>query len=69
MKLENEQAFPLAGKVLTDEDWAEIDAAFAENKDPFATGEQLERFANLHRRIVGMGLPPFGMPDTSEAKT
>ncbi len=62
MKLENEEAFPLAEKVLTEEDWADIDAAFAENRDPFATGEQLDRFANLHRRIVGMGLPLVGMP-------
>lgn len=60
--LENLEAFPLAEKVLTEEDWAAIDAAFAENDDPLAGGkDEKQRFAELHRRILALGAPPPGL--------
>ena len=39
MRKEEEQLFPLAEKLFTPEDWAAIDRAFEENRDPLATGE------------------------------
>lgn len=39
MRKEEEQLFPLAERLLTREDWAALDRAFDENRDPVATGE------------------------------
>lgn len=39
MRKEEEQLFPLAEKLFTPQDWAAIDRAFEENRDPLATGE------------------------------
>jgi len=39
MRKEEEQLFPLAEKLFTAEDWAAIDRAFEENRDPLAAGE------------------------------
>ena len=39
MRKEEEQLFPLAETLFTPEDWAAIDRAFEENRDPIATGE------------------------------
>ena len=60
--LENTEAFPLAEQVLTEEDWVEINAAFLDNDDPIVGGPEREKYAALHKRIVGLGLPPMGMP-------
>ena len=60
--LENLDAFPLAEQVLTEGDWAAIDAAFADNDDPLAGGkDEKQRFAELHRRILALGAPPPGL--------
>jgi hemerythrin-like domain-containing protein len=61
LDLENKKAFPMAEKVLTEEDWAEIDAAFSDNNDPIVAGAEKTRFDQLHKRIMDLGLPPFGM--------
>ena len=39
MRKEEEQLFPLAEKLFTPADWAAIDRAFEENRDPVAAGE------------------------------
>lgn len=39
MRKEEEQLFPLAEQLFTPGDWAAIDRAFEENRDPVATGE------------------------------
>lgn len=59
--LENGEAFPLAEKVLTEEDWEAIDAAFAANDDPLAGGAANARFDVLHRRILALAAPPPGL--------
>lgn len=59
---ENREAFPLAERILSEDDWAEIDTAFADNDDPMLGGPQRDKFAALYNRIVGLGLPPLGMP-------
>lgn len=39
MRKEEEELFPLAERLFTAEDWAAIDRAFEENRDPIAAGE------------------------------
>jgi hemerythrin-like domain-containing protein len=61
MRTEEERVLPLATRVLTADDWAGIDAAFAANRDPL-TGHPPEReFALLFRRIVDLLPPPLGV--------
>ncbi|HOV03274.1 MAG TPA: hemerythrin domain-containing protein [Hyphomicrobiales bacterium] len=60
MRMENHEAFPLAQKLLTEDDWEAIDKAFAENIDPLSGEAPPDRFSELQRRIMDLGLPPFG---------
>lgn len=39
MRKEEEQVFPLAERLFTPVEWAAIDRAFEENRDPIASGE------------------------------
>ena len=48
---------PLAERVLTSEDWAEIDAAFADNRDPRFGGDTEAEFRRLFSRIVNLAGP------------
>ena len=65
LQTEEDEAFPLAERILSEVDWAPIDQAFADNADPFLDGTARQRFAALHRRITALGLPPMGLgPDT-----
>jgi len=59
MNTEEHLVFPLARKHLTAEDWAEIDAAFLANDNPWqgAAGE----YAALFTRIVNMAPAPVGL--------
>lgn len=63
MRGEEEKLLPLAQRVLLPQDWAAIDAAFAENRDPVAgVGERdfqalFTRIANLAPAPVGVGEP------------
>lgn len=59
MNTEEHQIFPLARKYLTAEDWAEIDAAFLANGNPWEgpAGE----YAKLFSRIVNMAPAPVGL--------
>lgn len=67
--------FPLARKTLTAEDWAEIDAAFANDDDPMfgdkARAELralLSRIANYAPEPIGLGLDYSSPPPASEIK-
>ncbi|AKU11152.1 hemerythrin HHE cation binding domain-containing protein [Azoarcus sp. CIB] len=59
---EETELLPLARQDLRDEDWAEIDAAFLANKDPWSgpTGE----FRALFSRIVTLVPAPYGVGAT-----
>jgi branched-chain amino acid transport system ATP-binding protein len=59
LNLEEATLLPIAREALSDADWAEVDAAFAENFDPFSglDGE----FRDLFHRIVNMTPAPFGL--------
>ena len=62
MRKEEELLLPLARRVLTAEDWAAVDAAFAENTDPVAgVGER--SFRQLFSRIAHLAPAPVGLAD------
>jgi hemerythrin-like domain-containing protein len=61
MRKEEEQAFPLAEKLLTAEDWAAIDRAFGENADPLASARDEKDFRKLFSRIANLAPPPIGV--------
>jgi hemerythrin-like domain-containing protein len=60
MQQEEELVLPLAERELTEEDWREIDAAFAGNADPLITKDVEQDFEQLFKRIVKVAVPPIG---------
>jgi len=61
MRKEEEQVFPLAERLFSGKDWAEIDREFAENADPLAPARQEKDFRMLFSRIVELAPPPIGV--------
>ncbi len=61
MALEEEQLLPLAERVLTDEDWAELDEAFMANRDPLTGHEPEADYRALFTRIVNLVPAPIGL--------
>jgi hemerythrin-like domain-containing protein len=61
MDTEEREVLPLARRVLTDEDWLTIDAAFAENRDPLTGHTPSEEFRALFSRIVNLAPAPLGL--------
>jgi hemerythrin-like domain-containing protein len=60
MQQEEEVVLPLAERVLTEEDWREIDAAFAGNADPLIAKDVEKNFERLFKHIVNIAPPPLG---------
>jgi hemerythrin-like domain-containing protein len=61
MALEEREILPLAERVLTAEDWLDMDAAFTANRDPL-TGHPAEPdYRALFTRIVGIVPAPIGL--------
>lgn len=61
MSLEEKQIMPLAEQMLTAEDWAELDAAFAANRDPLTGHEPEDDYRALFSRIVNALPAPLGL--------
>ena len=61
MALEEGQILPLAEQVLTAQDWAELDAAFAANRDPLTGHEPEDDYRALFSRIVNSLPAPLGL--------
>lgn len=61
MREEEDVVLPLAERVLLDEDWKEIDAAFEDNKDPLISKVVQEDFDKLFSHIVNIAPPPIGV--------
>lgn len=61
MTIEKEQILPLAERLLTAEDWAELDAAFAANRDPLTGLEPDAEYRSLFTRIVNAVPAPIGL--------
>ena len=67
MKKEEEEVFPLALKLLTPKDWAAIDRAFADNRDPLASLREERNMREVLDRIVNLAPPPVGVgPDLKD---
>lgn len=61
MRLEEEQLLPLAERVLTAEDWAELDQFFSANCDPLTGHEPEADYRALFTRIVNSVPAPIGL--------
>ncbi|MGH8633962.1 MAG: hemerythrin domain-containing protein [Burkholderiales bacterium] len=68
MRKEEDLLFPLAQKVLTIVDWAMIDIAFGENRDPLAVGRDTRDFDKFFNRIVELAPPPIGLGQESRPR-
>jgi len=61
MALEEREILPLAERVLTPEDWRELDAAFSANRDPLTGCTPDAPYQALFTRIVNMVPAPIGL--------
>ena len=61
MHVEETQLLPAAAKVLSPEDWKQLDAAFERDRDPLAGGTQEPAYARLFTRIVTRAPAPIGV--------
>lgn len=61
MRLEEEAILPLAQKVLTEQDWAELDEGFEANRDPLLGHTPEEEYRALFSRIVNTVPAPIGL--------
>ena len=60
MRLEENEALPLAKAHLTGSDCDVIDAAFLGHTDPLFGAERGAEYQDLFRRIVDLAPPPLG---------
>jgi hemerythrin-like domain-containing protein len=61
MRLEETEILPLAERVLSAADWAELDAAFQANKDPLTGHPPDDIYRPLFKRIVMTAPAPIGL--------
>ena len=61
MALEEQQVLPLAARVLSPQDWQELDEAFLANRDFLAGAEPEAEYTNLFSRIVRLVPAPIGL--------
>lgn len=56
---------PMAKRALHPEDWVEINAAFADNKDPLFSDEAQAGSRALYSRVVNLAPAPYGLADAT----
>ena len=61
MAVEEQEILPLAERVLTPQDWADLDDAFAANRDPLTGHEPDADYRALFTRIVNLVPAPIGL--------
>jgi hemerythrin-like domain-containing protein len=61
MRLEEDVILPLALKVLTDDDWTRLDAAFDQHRDPLTGHAPPAEYEALFSRIVRLAPAPIGL--------
>lgn len=61
MAIEESQVMPLARDRLSDDDWIELDAAFAANRDPLTGHAAPDEYRALFSRIVAQAPAPIGL--------
>ena len=67
IRLEETEVLPLAERLFTERDWAELDDAFMKNRDPLTYRDGEDEFRPLFKRIL-MTLPaPLGLGPATEA--
>lgn len=63
MEKEEKQVLPVAERIFTDQDWKEVEAAFAANADPMLGKSTGDEFRELFSRIVRLTPAPMGLGD------
>lgn len=58
---EEREAMPLARRILTAPDWAEIDARFLDNQDPVFGEQARAEFRELYHRVVSLAPESVGL--------
>lgn len=66
MRIEETQLLPAAERLLTSSDWAELDKAFATDRDPLAGGKYDPAYDRLFTRIVLSAPAPIGVGPAME---
>ncbi|MBI5257151.1 MAG: hemerythrin domain-containing protein [Burkholderiales bacterium] len=61
MSVEESEILPAARKHLSEDDWAELDAAFATNRDPLAGHSADETYRPLFQMILSHAPAPVGL--------
>ena len=61
MAIEEREILPLAERVLTQEDWVELDEAFEANRDPLTGHAPEPDYEALFTRVVGFVPAPIGL--------
>ncbi len=61
MAIEESQVLPLARDRLQQDDWSELDAAFASNRDPLTGHAAPDEYRALFSRIVALAPAPIGL--------
>lgn len=67
LQTEEEQLLPIAERVLTAEDWREIDAAFEENDNPLFGVKPREEAEAMYQKILSLAPAPIGFGSPSGA--
>lgn len=65
MRLEETEILPLAEQVLSEDDWSDIDAAFAANRDPLTGHRPEAEYKALFSRIVTALPSPLGLGEAA----
>jgi hemerythrin-like domain-containing protein len=61
MAIEERDVLPLARRVLTEGDWAELDSEFEQNRDPLTGHQPADAYRALFSRIVRLLPAPLGV--------
>jgi hemerythrin-like domain-containing protein len=69
MREEEDVILPVAERVLLDEDWKEIDAAFEGNQDPLIGEAVQQDFDKLFSYIVNLAPPPIGLGPSNPSRS
>ena len=69
MRAEEQEVLPMAAQLLSAADWAELDSAFAANRDPFTGQEPEAEYRALFTRIVNAVPAPIGLGSASTFDT
>jgi len=67
MRQEEEIILPAASRLLLAEDWQEIEAAFASNRDALTGLDMKDDFEKLFSLIVNITPAPMGLGDALKA--